>query len=383
QASFGGDDPGCVPDSKDHLKCSDGALKAFIKAYQAVIKCHIKQADAAQKGAPADDEACETSGGGKSAKEKLDAALAKLAPLCAGTSVLSNVATLEATLFAPKTTSGSADQQMGDIWCTGSTTIDGAGDDAGSVDTTSKDSEKCADGVAKNLSKLLGAVGKCHVKQADTAFGIKTFDEEACEEHDPIKGKAAHDKYTAADAKLVCPQSCLGGTQRAALGTNYIALLESMNDKFYPCAGPPTCAPIVIGQAIPHTYKLQGEAGNASNKRCTTNSASNRFGPCNADTDCGGTAGACMQLPWVTADGQIMPFSNGTQTTFTVNTADSFPTCEHALCIPCGNANHIPCAGIPGCEVAGNPNGCNPRATQGCCDQAAFVVPTFFVNILG
>ena len=90
-----------------------------------------------------------------------------------------------------------------------------------------------------------------------------------------------------------------------------------------------------------------------------------------------------MQLPWVTADGQIMPFSNGTQTTFTVNTADSFPTCEHALCIPCGNANHIPCAGIPGCEVAGNPNGCNPRATQGCCDQAAFVVPTFFVNILG
>jgi hypothetical protein len=33
--------------------------------------------------------------------------------------------------------------------------------------------------------------------------------------------------------------------------------------------------------------------------------------------------------------------------------------------------------------VAGNPNGCVPRGTQGCCDQPGFVVPTFFVNILG
>jgi len=33
--------------------------------------------------------------------------------------------------------------------------------------------------------------------------------------------------------------------------------------------------------------------------------------------------------------------------------------------------------------VPGNPNGCVPRGTQGCCDQPAFIVPTFFVNILG
>src|SRR2546425_11430048 len=76
---IGGDDPGCAPATKDDLKCSDGSLKAFVKAYQAVIKCHIKQADAALKGAAGvDDEACETSGGGKSAKEKLDAARGKL-----------------------------------------------------------------------------------------------------------------------------------------------------------------------------------------------------------------------------------------------------------------------------------------------------------------
>ena len=50
-----------------------------------MIKCHTKMADSVFKGAPVDDETCETSGGGKSAKEKLDAAITKLAPLCTST----------------------------------------------------------------------------------------------------------------------------------------------------------------------------------------------------------------------------------------------------------------------------------------------------------
>src|SRR5205823_11972439 len=83
------DDTGCVPGSKDTpaapgvvatLKCGDGLAKAFTKAIQAVIKCHTKMADSVFKGAPVDDETCETSGGGKSAKEKLDAAITKLVP---------------------------------------------------------------------------------------------------------------------------------------------------------------------------------------------------------------------------------------------------------------------------------------------------------------
>ena len=77
------------------------------------------------------------------------------------------------------------------------------------------------------------------------------------------------------------------------------------------------CAPIVVGQGIPNTYMLHGTTGE---KRCTTNSASNRFGICTTDTDCGGTAGACMTLPWVTADGQIMPFSTGTHVQLSAGT---------------------------------------------------------------
>ena len=139
-----------------------------------------------------------------------------------------------------------------------------------------------------------------------------------------------------------------------------------------------TCAPIVPSAAIANTYRLNGTTGE---KRCTTNSAANRFGTCTTDADCGSTAGACLQLPWVTADGQVMPFPTGVQTNFTV-TPGTFPACEHSACVPCGNPN-ASCAGIPGCEVAGNPNGCVPRGTQGCCDQPGFIVPTFFVNILG
>jgi len=141
----------------------------------------------------------------------------------------------------------------------------------------------------------------------------------------------------------------------------------------------PLCAPIVVGQPIPNTYVLRGATGE---KRCTTNSAANRFASCISDAGCGNTAGACMSLPWVTADGQVMPFSTGTQTTFTVTAPGTFPTCEHSVCIPCGNPN-ASCPGIPGCEVPDNPNGCVPRGTQGCCDQPGFIVPTFFVNILG
>jgi len=141
----------------------------------------------------------------------------------------------------------------------------------------------------------------------------------------------------------------------------------------------PACAPIVVGQPIPNTYRVQGTTGE---KRCTTNSAANRFGTCTSDIGCGNTLGSCLNLPWVTADGQVMPFPTGTQTTFTVAASDAFPSCEHSVCIPCGNAN-ASCPGIAGCEVAGNPNGCIPRGTQGCCDQPGFIVPTFFVNILG
>src|SRR5207249_2699455 len=120
-----------------------------------------------------------------------------------------------------------------------------------------------------------------------------------------------------------------------------------------------TCARIVPSAAIANTYRLNGTTGE---KRCTTTSASacnggtrsgmscttddtnattgcpgatcpgccvaTRFKTCNTDADCGNTAGGCLQLPWVTAHGQGMPFPTGVQTTVTV-APGSLPTCEH------------------------------------------------------
>src|SRR2546429_4105250 len=89
--SCASDDTGCVPQSKDvptgnvsTLKCGDGLGKAFGGAIRAVIKCHAKMADSVVKGAPVDDEACETTDP-KSAKNKLDPAILKMSAPCTST----------------------------------------------------------------------------------------------------------------------------------------------------------------------------------------------------------------------------------------------------------------------------------------------------------
>ena len=92
---------------------------------------------------------------------------------------------------------------------------------------------------------------------------------------------------------------------------------------------------------IPNTYQLNGTTGE---NRCVTTSPANRFAMCSSDSDCDNDppcnageldcTGTCLQLPWVTADGQVLSFPTGVSTTFTV-TPDAFPTCEHAACVPC------------------------------------------------
>ena len=192
---------------------------------------------------------------------------------------------------------------------------------------------------------------------------------------DSLKVQKCTDKMSAAFVKAEAKPPCSSSGDGGMIQGKVDAFITDVKNELVP----PSCAPIVVGNPIAGTYVLNGAVGEF---RCTTNSASNRFGACTTDADCGGTAGACLQLPWVTADGQIMSFPTGVQTVFNVAAADSFPTCEHDVCIPCGNPNAA-CGGIPGCEVSGNPNGCIPRATQGCCSAPGFIVPTFFVNILG
>src|SRR5437764_13553386 len=99
------------------------------------------------------------------------------------------------------------------------------GDDAGTVETVAADKSdrvKCADTTGSELGKLVAAVIKCHVKLADSDFGGKDFDENVCEENDPVKGKSALQKFNAAMVKLTgsgkCAQSCLSEPNRLAIG---------------------------------------------------------------------------------------------------------------------------------------------------------------------
>src|SRR5215470_10795636 len=89
---------GCPPASADADKCETGIVKALGKFGGAVIKCHAKQADGAFKQKPVDEETCEETGP-KSAKGKLDATIAKVAPKCP-TEVVTNANEVAAGLVS-------------------------------------------------------------------------------------------------------------------------------------------------------------------------------------------------------------------------------------------------------------------------------------------
>src|SRR5437879_13185162 len=98
---FGGDDAGCIPPTTAVAKCEDGVQKALSKYIQTVIKCHIKAADYAVTSTPFDEELCESDPStAKGAKEKYDAAIAKLALTCRGQCAVLDAPVLPATAVA-------------------------------------------------------------------------------------------------------------------------------------------------------------------------------------------------------------------------------------------------------------------------------------------
>lgn len=253
---IGADDPSsCAQDTAAHEQCSDSVSKLFDKLIQSVIKCHLTQADCAWKNANGkpctfDEEGCEKASTppGKSAKEKFDAAIAKLsAPPsgpCIGSPVPTFAATEESVLLADKNTVLSIDAQNQNTYCDNTQpAIDPSGDDAGFIPAT-KDNLKCSDTSAKLQGKLVSMAIKCHVKKADTVFQSASppFDEEACEDTDadPMHPKSALGKYKVAAGKLankvpnICPP-CLDEAHQDTIGTNIVAQLDGANGLVFPC----------------------------------------------------------------------------------------------------------------------------------------------------
>jgi hypothetical protein len=240
---LGGDQPGCVPDTKEHLNCAAGIAKALTKFVGAVTKCHAKQATTAFKVATGrtdtfDEEVCEELDASKSAKAKFDIALGNLRAkdICASNQIPLAQA-LETELLG--TGAQSLDQQNGNIYCDGASDIDPGGDDLGKV-PVNKDNLKCSETVQNNLRKVVRNVIKCHTQMADAFFGGESFDEEECEERDadPAHPKSALGKYNMAVdrlvAKAICPQ-CLDSPNQKALGASAVAQIDASNGILYPC----------------------------------------------------------------------------------------------------------------------------------------------------
>ena len=390
-SSCAADDTGCVPATREQLKCGVALGKALGKAMAAVIKCHAKQADAAfatanGKTKSFDEETCESA-----AQTKLDGTTDKVKMLCT-TAQLSAAAAEEMTLFANANDPGSLDELNGHVYCIDSSTgamIDPSGDDAGKI-PTSKENLKCADTVGKNVGRLIAGAIKCHAKLAGSFFSGKDFDEESCEETNASQ-KGALDKYDHQRDKLlllnICP-NCLDGAGQDALATVALKMAEEIASAVsYPCTAT-ACVPIVSGHPeISGTYQLSTLPASdpAAVKVCTTNATQNRFAICTNDAFCGGVAGSCRQTPWVDSGGITQP-SPANTTTFTV-TAGTFPTCEHGVCIACGALDK--CAAIQGgCDdcTTGAGGTCTPASpnmhcpvSDECCQSPGFVLPALLI----
>ena len=215
---FGGDDTGFVSPTKADGKCADGVSKNVGSLTGALIKCNIKDSDSKAKvndGSSFDGQACQNAAAGK-----FDA---KVGPLVCNPCVDKN--------YIRDLTVGLVNVNGGVVFCDGTSGTAQDSPDTGFVPAT-KAIAKCEDGTAKNAGKLVGAIGKCHIKTSDTLAKGKTFDEEGCE-------TTAKGKFDAAAAKLTACPSCIdvpGGGQ-AGLRDLVELLLDSNNGLAY-CASP-------------------------------------------------------------------------------------------------------------------------------------------------
>jgi len=269
--SCGANVTGCVSPSPDRTKCAVGIGKAFSKALASAIKCHEKQAGARFKGVPASvagaiEETCELGPSGKSVREKLDAGIQRVAPLCESAQ-LSNAAAEADVLFrhpAPvpglsldalnavaycDSTAGA--EFIEEMECAGGPTNGapcevnadcGPGgkclhEDLGWV-PRSKDGLKCADTLGNALAKLTDATIRCHGKMNAAFYAGKDFDVEACEEFDPVHHRSARERFNAVrdktHATIACP-ACLDPGAWDDQAANSIGTIDGGNIIAFPC----------------------------------------------------------------------------------------------------------------------------------------------------
>ncbi len=228
---FGNGNTGCTPDTRAHLQCADKLITALNRLLLTLTTCHKEQVDYCFYQTIFDFVGCEATG-----KAAFDKRVASAAPLCSQTQ-LDDANAYAAVLLADSTTPGSLKARNAESYCDPTTGKPLEKDLSGFLPPTATVNTQ-EGAVWRNLRTLANAVLRCHKTMADTTFAGRTFDDGICSHHDPLRHRAALDKYDVfvdrTTAKAV-PPSCIDNASQKALGDAFVAKLENDNAMFYPC----------------------------------------------------------------------------------------------------------------------------------------------------
>ena len=222
---FGGDDTGFVPPTKSAFLCAAKAQMSAAKMVVGISACHAKLALAALAGSSTSDEQCEQDAVGKFLGQTSNAIAKYNCPSCL-------IANINLTPYANQVETA-LDAANGDVYCAGTTPL---GDDDAGFAPPDLPTFKCEAVVGKNLGKLRRCLVTCHTKYAKAAMAGGSFDEEACEQSDPIRSCRARFNRTRDKTAPICPP-CLDAAAQDALAGQVEGDVDGTNDTFY-CASP-------------------------------------------------------------------------------------------------------------------------------------------------
>jgi hypothetical protein len=213
---FGGDDTGFVPPSRSVARCEDMVAKLLRRDAACLDGCTFRAAGRAFfQGKPFDDEQCEARCGTAFISRATGLLARNICPPCI-------TAVSPAVIVMINEQASNAGTGL--VACAG--TVPLGGDDDGFVAPDAA-TGRCELAVGRNVSKLDGALIRCHVNAANVALRGGAFDDEGCEAE-------AERRYDAANATLTGCPLCLDAVR---MGTQLRASHDAANGLIY-CASP-------------------------------------------------------------------------------------------------------------------------------------------------
>jgi hypothetical protein len=211
--------PAFVPPDASQAKCEVALLKAWAREADCVVKCHARQSDVAFRGKVQDDSPCEGKCAATASALAQQLVNENICPPCIS--------------HQEPFTAGSAEEAdfqfvvhsiNSKVACAGTASLADV-DDRGIPAFVPPDAAtlRCETAVDTNVSTLVSALTKCHVKAGDSALQGTPVDDDRCED-------TAESRYDAATGKLGGCPACL---DVAAVGAQTRMMSDGLVGFFY------------------------------------------------------------------------------------------------------------------------------------------------------